>query len=102
MTNTITNNGLTVLHQATLASRSSPATGGAAGETSTGATAGQDRVVLTDSVRALQTSASPDAPIDNARVQRLREAVANGTYKIDYHRIAERLVNLDIELHGKK
>jgi negative regulator of flagellin synthesis FlgM len=40
--------------------------------------------------------AAQGAPIDSAKVASIREAIANGTYKIDAKAIANRMIELDL------
>ena len=40
--------------------------------------------------------AAQGAPIDTAKVASIREAIANGTYKIDAKAIADRMIALDL------
>jgi negative regulator of flagellin synthesis FlgM len=40
--------------------------------------------------------AAQGAPIDTAKVASIREAIANGTYKIDAKAIAKRMIELDL------
>jgi len=40
--------------------------------------------------------AAQGAPIDTAKVASIREAIANGTYKIDAKAIANRMIELDL------
>lgn len=40
--------------------------------------------------------AAQGAPIDSAKVASIREAIANGTYKIDAKAIADRMIALDL------
>jgi negative regulator of flagellin synthesis FlgM len=57
------------------------------------AVADADSLDLTPSARALGESA--EAPVDVHRVEKLRQAIADGSYRIDADRIAGKL--LDIE-----
>lgn len=40
--------------------------------------------------------AAQGAPIDTAKVASIREAIANGTYRIDAKAIADRMIELDL------
>jgi len=40
--------------------------------------------------------AAQGAPIDTAKVASIREAIANGSYKIDAKAIADRMIELDL------
>lgn len=79
--------------------------GGNAGATGADAArAGADSVQLTDSARALQRSeqaGANGAPVDAARVERLRQAVADGSYQVDATRIAGKLLALEQQVGGK-
>lgn len=57
-----------------------------------------ERVTLTEAARSLlqlRGAGADAAPVDPARVEALRAAIADGTYEIDAERIAERLIALD-------
>ncbi|ULU27328.1 flagellar biosynthesis anti-sigma factor FlgM [Dyella terrae] len=58
---------------------------------------------LTDSARALQEAArtTDGATMDTKKVDQIRQALANGTYKVDAGRIADRMMSLDNQLNGK-
>jgi negative regulator of flagellin synthesis FlgM len=58
------------------------------------ATAETDSLKLTPSGRALGEGAT-EAPVDAHRVEKLRQAIADGSYRVDADRIAGKL--LDIE-----
>ncbi|MGH8214402.1 MAG: flagellar biosynthesis anti-sigma factor FlgM [Rhodanobacteraceae bacterium] len=59
----------------------------------------QDQVQLTESARAIGAAArGTDAPVDTKHVERIRQAIANGTYKIDPQRVADRLVALEKQI----
>jgi len=59
----------------------------------------EDRLELTSSARLLSETASDSdsAPVDAARVERLRAAIASGTYRIDAGRIADRLLDASVK-----
>jgi negative regulator of flagellin synthesis FlgM len=59
--------------------------------------ASDDQVSLTDSAQALQASEGSrnSAPVDSQRVERLRQSIAEGSYRIDVDRIAAKLIELD-------
>ena len=61
-----------------------------------------DQLKLTDSALALQHAAGiDDSPtIDPQRVERVRQSLANGSYKIDSGRIADRMLTMDAQLGG--
>ena len=56
-----------------------------------------DSLQLTASARTLGDA---DAPVDSHRVEKLRQAIADGSYRIDADRIAGKL--LDIERTSRK
>lgn len=103
MNTTISNNGLPKINQGTGGSGHGPATTAAASTGST-ATASKtdDQLKLTDSALALQQAARPDdtAAIDPQRVERVRQALADGSYKIDAGRIADRMLAMEQQLGG--
>ena len=53
-----------------------------------------DSVELTSSARSLSEGGG-DAPVDAQRVEKLRQAIADGSYRVDADRIAGKL--LDVE-----
>jgi negative regulator of flagellin synthesis FlgM len=53
-----------------------------------------DSLELTASARVLGESAS-EAPVDVHRVERLRQAIADGSYRVDADRIAGKLLDID-------
>ncbi len=108
MNTTISNNGLPKLPQASVSQGSSAQTGAAptagtadAAGTPTG---GVDKVNLTDSARALsEASRSGDAsPIDTAKVERIRQALASGTYQVNPERIADGMLSMEHQMAGTK
>ncbi|RCS30361.1 flagellar biosynthesis anti-sigma factor FlgM [Rhodanobacter denitrificans] len=103
MNTTISNNGLPKFPQAA----NSPGNGAATpapAPAASGAPAAKadDQLKLTDSALALQQAARTDdsAAIDPQRVERLRTALADGSYRIDAGRIADRMISLDQQLGG--
>ncbi|MEW5833455.1 MAG: flagellar biosynthesis anti-sigma factor FlgM [Pseudomonadota bacterium] len=107
MNTTISNNGLPKLPQANVSQGSSAQAGAAAaGQTDAtgGAAGGVDKVNLTDSARALQqASRSGDAsPIDTAKVERIRQALASGTYQVKPERIADGMLSMEQQMAGTK
>lgn len=103
MNTTISNNGLPKFTQGTGNSGQGAATT-AATSTSSAAAASKtdDQLKLTDSALALQQAARPDdtAAIDPQRVERVRQALADGSYKVDAGRIADRMLALEQQLGG--
>lgn len=106
MNTTISNNGLPKLPQAPAGqgTASTPsATSAPSTEATAGSKSGDDRVQLTDSARALQEAArtNSSATVDTKKVEQVRQALANGTYKIDPSRIADRMMSLENQINGK-
>lgn len=103
MNTTITNNGLPKFPQATNNPGSSSSTNlAASADGAVAASRNGDQLKLTDSARALQEVARTNeaSPIDSKRVEQVRSALADGSYKIDASRIADRLLVLDQQLGG--
>lgn len=106
MNTTISNNGLPKLPQPP-SGQGSNATQGPTSTTSSDAAAGStgtnDRVQLTDSARALQEAARTNsgATMDTKKVEQIRQSLANGTYKVDAGRIADRMMALENQMNGK-
>jgi len=74
-----------------------------AGEAKTQAVQSVDSVRLTDEatqLQAMQRDLSAAPAIDAARVQAVREALENGSYRIDPNAIASRMLDLDQQLRG--
>jgi negative regulator of flagellin synthesis FlgM len=105
MNTTISNNGLPKLPQAPSGQGSSTQNAtGTAGSEATGSTTGSDdRVQLTDSARALQEAsrAGHGAEINTKKVAQIRQALADGTYRVDAGRIADRMLALENQLNNK-
>ncbi|GLQ86805.1 flagellar biosynthesis anti-sigma factor FlgM [Dyella flagellata] len=103
MNTTISSNGLPQLPLATTtAENSSAQTTTATPSASSSATPADDSVKLTDSARALHEASSANAPVDTQRVEQIKQALAAGTYKVDPHAIASKLVALDGQIGGTK
>lgn len=103
MNTTISNNGLPKFPQAT--TNNSPGIGSsttAAASAGSAAPTSDDQLKLTDSARALQEAARPGdaAAVDPQRVEQARKALADGSYKIDAGRIADRMLALEQQLGG--
>lgn len=106
MNTTISNNGLPNLQQ-TANSQSSPQAQAPASKVSTessSAAGSSDKVNLTDSARALQEAAraGDGAPVDSAKVDKIRQSLAAGTYQVNPQRIADGLLSLDSQIGGSK
>jgi negative regulator of flagellin synthesis FlgM len=54
--------------------------------------------LLSSSTLITRAPAAANAPVDNSRVEKLRAAVLDGTYKVDAQKIADRLVDLEKKL----
>ncbi|PWK83106.1 flagellar biosynthesis anti-sigma factor FlgM [Fulvimonas soli] len=108
MNTTIQNNGLPKLPQAPAGQGNAPAQQGNAavgGSDGTGGAARtDDRVKLTDSARALQEAARTGdaAAIDSQKVEKIRQALADGSYQVNPARIADGMLALDAQLGGAK
>jgi negative regulator of flagellin synthesis FlgM len=106
MNTTISNNGLPKLPQAPTG-QGSASTQGASSTTSSDAaassTGANDREQLTDSARALQEASRTNsgATMDTKKVEQIRQSLANGTYKVDAGRIADRMMALENQMNGK-
>lgn len=72
---------------------------GSSGSASAGAVRG-DRVQLTDSAKALgEVARSQDASsVDMHRVERVRQALADGSYQVDAQRVADKLISLEKQI----
>lgn len=83
---------------------SKPAVSGDAGAAVVGRAAaapvqGDDQVRLTESAKAIgAASKAADAPVDTKRVERVRQSIADGSYKVDAQRIADRLIALEKQI----
>lgn len=103
MNTTISNSGLPKFPQATNSTGTgSAATTAATTGSATAASTSDDQLKLTDSALALQKAARPGdtASIDSQRVEQVRKALADGSYKIDAGRIADRMLALEQQLGG--
>lgn len=73
--------------------------GAASGRAGAAPVQGGDQVRLTESAKALgAASKTADAPVDAQRVERIKQAIADGTYKVDAQRVAERLIALEKQI----
>lgn len=104
MNTTISNNGLPKLPQpnTTQGGASAQAPAGVAGTEASASTVASDKVNLTDSARALQEAARSGDPVDTAKVERIRQSLAAGTYQVNPERIADRMLSLDSQIAGSK
>ncbi|WP_426662751.1 flagellar biosynthesis anti-sigma factor FlgM [Rhodanobacter aciditrophus] len=102
MNTTISNNGLPKLQPAA-GQPGSGTTAESAGTAGAGTPAAKadDQLRLTDSAKALQQAARADAAaVDPRRVERVRQALADGSYKIDAGRVADRMIAMERQLGG--
>lgn len=103
MNTTISNNGLPQFTQATgISGNGSGTASAAAASPAVAAPKADDQLKLTDSALALQQAARPDdtAVIDTQRVEQIRQSLADGSYKVDAGRIADRMLVLEQQLGG--
>ncbi|MDO1528331.1 flagellar biosynthesis anti-sigma factor FlgM [Fulvimonas sp. R45] len=103
MNTTITPNGMPSLPQAKNGpGATAPQNAPAASDAAVPAPAG-DSVKLTESARSLHAlaQAGKGDGIDAQRVEKLRQALADGSYTVDAGRIADRLASLERQLAGK-
>ena len=102
MNTTISNSGLPKLQQAPGQAGGNQATdSSSAAGSSAPAAKSDDQLKLTDSAKALQEAARTNSSaIDTQRVQRVQNALASGSYKIDAGRIADGLISMERQLGG--
>lgn len=65
-----------------------------------GRSRGEDSVTLTDAAKHLSDLAAQSgqgAPVDQDKVARIRQALADGSYSIDAQRVADRLFSQEIK-----
>ncbi len=65
---------------------------------STGSTAGQDTVSLTDTaarMRSLENTVATMPVVDSQRVAEIKQAIVEGTYEINPERIAEKMLDME-------
>lgn len=100
--NTTINPGGPAVPQPSTASPRPASAGNADGNVSGQAPVSQaqadDRVQLTESARAIGAARNEGAPVDAQRVERIRQAVADGTYQVDAQRVADRLIGLEKQI----
>lgn len=101
MNTTITSNGLPVLPQAKGKQNAQAQASQATTEAAPAAKA-DDSVKLTESARALTAAQGGKAPaIDTKRVEQIRAAIADGSYRVDAGKIADGLMAMEGQLNGK-
>lgn len=84
---------------------SGPAPVSSRADSAPGAASAGDTVALTDEARLMQRVENMLASVpvtDRARVDAVRQALANGAYEVDPQRIAARIVRLERELSGRR
>jgi negative regulator of flagellin synthesis FlgM len=101
MNTTISSNSLSALPQ----TKTNPGTSGSQ-DTSVSSNGSpsrpaDDSVQLTDSAIALQqaSGANAQSPVNTARVEQLRNAIANGSYSINPSQIADRMTALESQIN---
>lgn len=62
----------------------------------------QDSVSLTQSAQQLSQAQrrTTDAPVNQERVDRIREAISNGDYRVDPDRLAQNISRVEADLFG--
>ncbi|HET6803855.1 MAG TPA: flagellar biosynthesis anti-sigma factor FlgM [Frateuria sp.] len=104
MNTTISNNGLPLLPQApgNQANGTAAGSGNAASDAPASVPGKDDSVRLTDSARALQDAAKVDGQgaIDTKRVEKIRQAIADGSYQVNPAAIADKMIALDAQIGG--
>ncbi len=71
------------------------------GASETTATSQVDRVSLTDTagdLRAMAKALTEAPPVDSSRVEAVKQAISDGSFRIDARRIAQNLLKMDSEL----
>jgi len=101
MNTTITSNGLPVLPQAK-GNQNAPAQASPSATETAAAAKADDSVKLTESARAITAAQGDKAPaIDTKRVEQIRAAIADGSYRVDAGKIADGLISMEGQLSGK-
>lgn len=104
MNTTISNNGLPLLPQApgNQANGTSAGSNNATTDAPASVPGKDDSVRLTDSARALQDAAKVDgqSAIDTKRVEKIRQAIADGSYQVNPAAIADKMIALDAQIAG--
>jgi negative regulator of flagellin synthesis FlgM len=101
MNTTISPNGLPVLPQATSHTGNNGSQTASTTNSSSSQLQANDSVQLTDSARALQqasSSANAQSPVNAARVEQIRKSLADGSYRIDAGKIADKLTSLESQI----
>jgi negative regulator of flagellin synthesis FlgM len=81
--------------------RANDSTGAAPAESAKPAASGSEGVRITDSARqlaALEQAIRQIPDVDEARVAKVRSAIADGTYQVAPERIADKLIRMENEL----
>lgn len=103
MSTTISNNGLPPLAPpANGTNNGQAASAGTSTSTAGASTRADDQLKLSDSAHALQDAARANdaAVVDQQRVDRIRQALADGTYTINPTQIAEHMLALEQQIGG--
>lgn len=78
--------------------------GGQSASTTDAAPVATDNLALTDSARAMQEAASAQSAagpsFDAAKVERIRAAIADGSYTVNAGSVAEKLVAMEQQMGG--
>ena len=77
----------------------------AAGAQASGSAQSADSVNLTASAKALDEAArvsETSSGVDSQRVERVRQALADGSYQVDAGRIADKLVSIEGQIDGTR
>ncbi|NII09218.1 flagellar biosynthesis anti-sigma factor FlgM [Oleiagrimonas sp. C23AA] len=77
----------------------------AAGAQAAGAAQSADSVNLTASAKALGEASrvsEASSGVDSQRVEHVRQALANGSYKVDAGRIADKMVSIEGQIDGTR
>lgn len=84
-------------------SAANQATNRGATETARLATPRQDSVSLTQSAQSLAQPQrrNAEAPVNQERVERLREAISNGEYRVNSERLASNIIRFESDLFGE-
>ncbi len=72
----------------------------ATGQNDTAAKAATDKVTISSSVQDLEQQAKTSSVDNSARIERLRHAIEDGSYKIDAEKVATKLIETELILAG--